>query len=129
MLVENLEKLDDITTLAYIGDAVYELYVRIEVSKLGLYGADKINKKGVVYANAMNQAIGIKKIFEELFEEEQRFLKRARNRKVKTKAKNADIGSYKWATAFEALIGSLYIKNDVERMEDIIYKVMGAIDE
>ncbi|MDD6920730.1 MAG: ribonuclease III domain-containing protein [Eubacteriales bacterium] len=129
MLLDGLEKIDDITTLAYIGDAVYELYVRIEVSKLGLYGADKINKRGVVYANAMNQAKGIKKIFEELSEEEQKFLKSARNKKVKTKSKNADIGSYKWATAFEALVGRLYIKNDVDRMEEIIYKVMGAIDE
>ena len=63
-------------------------------------------------------------IFDELSEEEQALVKRARNRKYHTKAKNADPVTYKWATAFEALVGYLYLAEDQERLEQIIDRAL-----
>ena len=117
------------TALAYMGDAVYEVYVRKHVMEHGAVYVDKLHKKGIKYAKALNQAKAIKTMFDQLSEEEKSLVKRARNRKVATKAKNADIVSYKWATAFEALVGYLYLLGDINRMEDIIRTAMEVIDE
>ncbi len=117
------------TALAYMGDAVYEVYVRKHVMEHGAVYVDKLHKEGIKYAKALNQAKAIKTMFDQLSEEEKSLVKRARNRKVATKAKNADIVSYKWATAFEALVGYLYLLGDINRMEDIIRTAMEVIDE
>ncbi len=117
------------TALAYIGDAVYELYVREYVMNRGCLRTDKLHKDGIKYVNANSQALAIKKLFENLTEEEKGLVKRARNRKTITKAKNTDIISYKWATAFEALIGYLYLLDNKKRMEDIIDKSLEVINE
>ena len=73
---------------------------------------------------ASAQADIIKRLFDELTEEEQKLVKRARNRKTATKAKNADPVTYKWATAFEALIGYLYLAGDDERLEQLMKKAI-----
>ncbi|MEE1038619.1 MAG: ribonuclease III domain-containing protein [Eubacterium sp.] len=117
------------TALAYMGDAVYEVYVRKHVMQQGAVYVDKLHKMGVNYVKAANQAKAIKGIFDSLTLEEQSLVKRAKNRKVITKAKNADIFDYKWATAFEALIGYLYLCDEHQRMEEIILKGMEIIDE
>jgi ribonuclease-3 family protein len=117
------------TALAYMGDAVYEVYVRKHVMQQGAVYVDKLHKMGVNYVKAASQAKAIKGIFDSLTLEEQSLVKRAKNRKVITKAKNADIFDYKWATAFEALIGYLYLCEEHERMEYIIEKGMEIIDE
>ncbi len=117
------------TALAYMGDAVYEVYVRKHVMQQGAVYVDKLHKMGVNYVKAASQAKAIKGIFDSLTLEEQSLVKRAKNRKVITKAKNADIFDYKWATAFEALIGYLYLCDEHQRMEEIILKGMEIIDE
>ncbi len=117
------------TALAYMGDAVYEVYIRKHVMESGAVYVDKLHKEGIKYANAINQAKAIKAILEDLTDEEKSLVRRARNRKVATKAKNADIVSYKWATAFEALVGYLYMLGNINRMEEIISKAMEVIDE
>lgn len=117
------------TALAYMGDAVYEVYVRRHVMDHGAVYVDKLHKEGIKYAKAVNQAKAIKAIFDDLNDEEKALVKRARNRKAATKAKNADIISYKWATAFEALVGYLYLVGDIKRMEEIIKTAMEVIDE
>lgn len=117
------------TALAYMGDAVYEVYVRKHVMGQGAAYVDKLHKMGVNYVKAASQAKAIKGIFDSLTLEEQSLVKRAKNRKVITKAKNADIFDYKWATAFEALIGYLYLCEEYQRMEEIIRKGMEIIDE
>ena len=117
------------TALAYMGDAVYEVYVRKHVMHQGAVYVDKLHKMGVNYVKAASQAKAIKGIFDSLTLEEQSLVKRAKNRKVITKAKNADIFDYKWATAFEALIGYLYLCDEHQRMEEIILKGMEIIDE
>lgn len=85
-----------------MGDAVYELAVREEMMKQGYYNVNRLHHIATLYVRASAQAKIIKTIFDELDEKEQALVKRARNRKSATKAKNADPVTYKWATAFEA---------------------------
>ncbi|MEG0918676.1 MAG: ribonuclease III domain-containing protein [Anaerovoracaceae bacterium] len=117
------------TALAYMGDSVYEVYVRKHVMETGVVDANRLHKMGVEYVKADAQAYAIKKLFEELSEEEKALVKRSRNHKTGTKAKNANIITYKWATAFESLIGFLYLSDNIERLEEIVYKTMEVIDE
>ena len=106
-------------SLAYLGDAVYECFVRERLmsGKEALTGkADQLHKAGVRYVNAGAQAMALAEIRPSLTEVEDALVKRARNHRTATKAKNADIRTYKWATAFEALIGYLYLSDQKERL-------------
>ena len=123
MKVENIREINT-TALAYMGDAVYELAVREEMMKQGYYDVNRLHHIATLYVRASAQAKIIKSIFDELSEEEQALVKRARNRKYHTKAKNADPVTYKWATAFEALVGYLYLAEDQERLEQIIDRAL-----
>ncbi len=116
------------TALAYMGDAVYECYIRLHVLKSGKANVDVLHKTAVKYVRAEGQATALKKIFDTLSTEEQALVKRARNRKIISKPKNADPVTYKTATAFEALIGDLYLSGCRERLEELIEKAIDAID-
>ena len=115
--------------LAWMGDAVYETYVRKYVVDSGQIHADKLHLSAVKYVKADSQAFVMKEIFESLPDEEQTLVKRAKNRRSKTKAKNADPVDYKWATAFEALIGYYYIEGKNDKMEEVLKKAIGLIEE
>lgn len=117
------------TALAYMGDAVYEQAVREHILKKGLYSANNLHNMAVRYVKAQAQAHIIKTMFEELDEQEQSLVKRARNRKYATKAKNADPVTYKWATAFEALVGYLYLEENSKRLEEILKTAIGIIEK
>lgn len=117
------------TVLAFMGDAIYEVYVRRKVIGTGQPAADKLHLMAVKYVKAESQAKAIKALYSSLSEEEQALARRARNRKTATKAKNADPVTYKWATAFEALIGYLYLNGETVRMEEIIGLAMDVVDE
>ena len=109
--------------LAYMGDAVYEQFIRERVIRRGATPhADVMHKAGVHYVNAGAQAAAVKSMLEDLSEEEAGVVRRARNHKIATKAKNADPVTYKWATAFEALLGYLYLAGRNERLEEIMLK-------
>ena len=104
------------TALAYIGDAVYEIYVRehvLEASKTQAFGAhvDALHKKAVRYVRADGQAKALRRMLKEGFltTEEEALVRRARNHKSASKPKNADAMDYKYATALEALIGYWYL--------------------
>lgn len=114
----------DTTTLAFMGDAVYEEYVRRYVIESGKRGASKLHGMAVRYVKAQAQAAAVKTMFDGLTEKEQALVKRARNHKSATKAKNADPVTYKWATALEALLGYLYLDGQSERMEQLIERAM-----
>lgn len=116
------------TVLAFLGDSVYETYVRNHVIEKGQVNADLLHRAAVRFVRADAQAQVLKMIMEELSEEEQGLVKRARNKKISTKPKNADPVVYKWATAFEALIGFLYLSKNLERMEEIIFQAIELID-
>ncbi len=118
------------TELAFLGDALFEIEVRKRVMEDGARGTDKLHKKAVAYVCAQSQAKIIKTLFDVMLTpEEQEFVKRARNRKSATKPKNATVMDYKWATAFEALLGKLYVENDSERLEEILRQAIAVIDE
>lgn len=103
------------TALAYIGDAVYEIYVREHVLGQDLNGTNKnfgahvdaLHRRAIRYVRADGQAKAIKSMLNEGFlsDEEAALVRRARNHKSASKPKNADAMDYKYATAFEALIG------------------------
>lgn len=118
-------------TLAYLGDAVYELFVRERVVASGRSPkVDVLHREGVRYVNAGAQANAIKTMINEGFlsEEEEAVAKRARNHKTSTKAKNADPVDYKWATALEALIGWLKLTDRENRMTEVMEKAAEIIE-
>ena len=119
----------DPLVLAYIGDAVFELAVRKHVIESGLVKPNKLHSMSVGYVRASAQAAAIKELFDELPEDEQRLVKRARNHKSLSKPKNADPVEYKWATAFEALVGYLHLAGLKEEMDDVISKSIAIIEE
>ena len=117
------------TVLAYVGDAVYETYIRSHVLKSGKTHVDVLHNLAVKYVRADAQAAAIKHLFHKLTPEEQNLVKRARNHKSMSQPKNTDIITYKWATALEALIGRLYLDENTERLEDIISMAIAVIDD
>ena len=116
------------TALAYIGDGVYELFVRKMMVSRGWAAADHLHRETVKYVRAESQAYAVKSIADMLTPEEQDLVRRARNRKSVTKPKNADPVSYKLATAMEALIGYLFLTDQNQRIDEIMKRVVEEID-
>ena len=129
------------TALAYIGDAVYETFVRQHVMLGNAANVDVLHKRAVAFVRADGQAFAMKKFMREkedieapqegafrLTDEEAAIVRRARNHKVSSKAKNADVMTYKWATAFEALVGYLFVTEDKERLELLVKTSIDAIE-
>ena len=112
-------------TLAYIGDAVYDLVIRSVVVERGNRAANDLHKRTTRYVKAEAQAKMIMALQEELTDEEEADFKRGRNAKSYTSAKNATIGDYRKATGFEALIGFLYLTEQTDRM---LYLVKRGIE-
>ena len=119
------------TALAYMGDAVYEVYVRERVLQMEKVHVDHLHKLAINYVNNAGQAKAVKRMMNEDFlaEEEVSLVKRARNHKTASKPKNADPVNYKLATAFEALIGWLHLEGRKDRCEEIIFRAMEIIEE
>lgn len=109
-------------TLAYMGDAIYEVYVRNYVLSLGFTKVNELHKKVICYTNAIAQAKTIHYYLEKniLTETELNIFKRGRNSHVHTKRKNVDLANYLDATGFEAILGYLYLKNEKIRLEELI---------
>ena len=106
--------------LVYLGDCVYELYVRNLSVATGEPRVYVLNKMSSERSKASYQAAAIKKIMSSLSDTEAGIVRRAKNKKITSKPKNADPMDYKAATAFEALVGYLYLTQQTERMEHII---------
>ncbi|MBE5883032.1 MAG: ribonuclease III [Lachnospiraceae bacterium] len=113
-------------TLAYIGDAIYDLIIRSVVVERGNRAANDLHKRTTRYVKAEAQAQMIMALQEELTEEEMAVFKRGRNAKAYTSAKNASIGDYRKATGFEALIGFLYLTEQTDR---VLYLVKRGIEK
>lgn len=105
---------------AYMGDAVYEKYIREHVIMQGLCKNGLLHKKSIHYVSANAQVKILKKIEEKLTEDELDIVRRGRNANPHSHAKNADIVDYKYATGFEALIGYLYLTKQDERLNEIL---------
>ncbi len=131
--LQNLDKLQprvmDTTVLAYIGDAVYEVYIRsMIVSQNPGQKAGDLHRNTVKYVQSEYQAEAIRMLDEMLTEEEKSIVRRARNKKSISKPKHASPMDYKLSTAFEALIGYLHIDGQVARKEEIIQKSIEIIE-
>lgn len=114
-------------TLAYIGDAVYELIVRSVVVQRSNRAADALHKKSVSYVRAQTQATMIEALADLLTEEETAVYKRGRNAKTYSKAKNASMAEYHRATGFEALAGYLYLTGQLDRLLELIKEGLARI--
>lgn len=114
-------------TLAYIGDAIYDLVIRTIVVERGNRSANNLHKKTVTYVNARVQARMMDVLEEELTEEEQAVYHRGRNAKSYTSAKNASIIEYRKATGLEALCGYLYLQGEQERMLTLIRTALAKL--
>ena len=108
--------------LAYLGDSVYELYIRKFLVNKGISKVNELQSESIKYVSAKNQVIYLTELINKnvLNEEEVNIVKCARNHKCNHKPKNCDIVTYKWSTGFEALIGYLYLENKIDRIEEII---------
>ena len=107
-------------TLAYIGDCVFDLLIRTVVVKRGNEPANKLHHKTVTYVKAKTQAAMIEALQEDLTAEELAVYKRGRNAKSYTSAKNASIGDYRKATGLEALVGYLYLQDNIPRIIELL---------
>ncbi len=115
-------------SLAYIGDAVYEVYIRSYIMRNQNMPVSKLHKAATRYVSAKAQAQIVKQIMDSLCDEELSQYKRGRNAHSYTSAKNADIVDYRMATGLEALLGYLYIKKDTQRLEEIVSKCIDVIN-
>lgn len=118
------------TSLAYLGDAVYELQIRERIiDKLPL-DAGKAHHAAVRYVSAEGQAKAAKEMMAEGFytEEEESLLKRARNHRTMSRPQHADPRDYKLATGFEAVLGYLHLKGDMTRISEIAAEAVRIID-
>lgn len=107
--------------LAYMGDSVYESYIRLYLIKTHEgYSAHKLHIKAVNYVKAKGQSQFILYFMDKLDEEELDIFKRGRNTKTNTTPKNGSVIDYRNATGFESLIGYLYLIGNEERIKYII---------
>jgi len=107
-------------TLAYLGDAIYEVYIRESLLIKGFTKVEKLHNEAIKFTSAKGQKEALDKIFDDLSESEIQIFKRGRNANSDRKPKNTNLATYKQATGFEALIGFLYMNNEKERLEELI---------
>ncbi len=106
--------------LAFLGDAVYERFVRERILREGRVGADRMHRSAVRYVKAAAQEHALRAMMDSLSGDEMLVVKRARNHRITSKPKNTDPLTYKMATAFEALLGYLYLSGQQERLSEIM---------
>ncbi len=105
--------------LAYVGDAVFSLYIRNRIALSCDCKSGELTKKTNRYVKATSQSVMLDKIADKLTEVELDVARRARNCYTFSKAKNAGLADYRRATALEAIIGWLYLGNETERLDEI----------
>jgi ribonuclease-3 family protein len=116
-----------VLTLAYIGDAVYELWVRTYLIGKGLVRTDSLHNAAVSFVQAKGQAALIKALLPELDENELAIFYRGRNAKAQH-PRNGDVLAYRHATGFEALIGYLHMSGQQERLAAILAQIDGVVE-
>ena len=127
------EKVKDIRqvpalTLAYLGDAIYELIIRTSLVEQGVSHVDSLNKKASGYAKAPSQAKIFHMIEKDLTEEELSYYKRGRNAKSGSVAKSGTVMDYRIATGFESMLGFLYLSGDVDRIHKLVDLGISRLD-
>lgn len=105
---------------AYIGDSVYEIFIRMKLVNETKLNPHKLHIETIKYVKAKSQAETLKKIYDFLTDEEKDIVRRGRNAQAHHAPKNAELADYKYATALEALIGYLYLTKKDERLQEIL---------
>lgn len=116
----------NVLSLAYIGDAIYEVYIRKHLIQKGIVKVEQLQKEAVNYVSAKNQAYFLKNMIDNnvFTENEMQIIIRARNHKGNRHPKNTDIITYKHLTGLEAIIGYLYLNNNIERINYIMNYIL-----
>lgn len=115
-------------TLAFIGDSVYDLYIRCYLASVSNEKAGKLHVKATKFVSARAQASIVDEIFDTLTQDEIAIYKRGRNTNIIT-SKHADVIEYKKATGLEALFGYLYISKNTKRIEELINQIISVKEE
>ncbi|MED3548902.1 Mini-ribonuclease 3 [Cytobacillus praedii] len=117
--------------LAYMGDAVFEIYVRRHLLQNGKVRPNQLHREATHYVSAKAQSQIVHQFIDSGFltEEELAVVKRGRNAKSGTVPKNTDVQTYRYSTAFESLIGNLYLSDQQERLEEIIVAAFQMVED
>lgn len=121
---KNIRDIESIAplALAYIGDSVFELFIREKLLASGTRKVNHLHSKGISYVSAKGQSFIVHQLInlELLTDKEKEIVRRGRNANPHTVAKNADISDYRYATGFESLLGYLYLNNEKERLNQLL---------
>lgn len=117
-------------TLAYMGDAIYELRIRSYLLKTGLTKVNELHKTAIKYTQGKSQSFAMHYFLDNnmLTEEEIQMFKRGRNSSVAKIRKNISRADYLEGTGFESLVGFLYLSGNLERMDELINSAIDVIN-
>lgn len=117
-------------TLAYLGDAIYELKIREYLLDQGLTKVNDLHQAAIQYTNSQSQSLAALRMIDDFYSESEiNIYKRGRNQSSTHKPKNSDIQTYNQSTGFEAVIGYLFLDQKKDRMNQIIVKSIEIINE
>ena len=127
-LIERKRNVAEVNTLspltwAYVGDAVYELYIRTNLINKTKLKPHKLHIESIKYVKAQSQASFLQRIYDDLTDGEKEIVRRGRNTENHHLPKNCNVQDYMYSTAFEALIGYLYLTGKNNRLKEIFSKV------
>jgi ribonuclease-3 family protein len=115
-------------TLAYIGDAVFDIIIRSILVNKGNTPVNKLHQRASQVVKAQTQAAMVLALMDQLTEAESDWYRRGRNSKPHTKAKNASTMDYLEATGFEAVLGYLYLTGDMDRICELVSRGIEAVE-
>ncbi|MCP3029544.1 Mini-ribonuclease 3 [Halobacillus sp. A5] len=130
MTFSNVKQMKSLA-LAYMGDGVYELYVRRHLLEQGQIRPEQLHRAAIQFVSAKSQAKVVQAWHEQglLTEEEEVVLRRGRNAKSGTVPKNTDVQTYRYSTAFEAVLGFHYLSGNESRLEELINSAISLVEE
>jgi len=128
-LIERNRDIQDVRMLsplvwAYIGDSVYEIFIRNNLINNSNAKPHKLHIETVKFVKAKAQVQTLNKIYDDLTDEEKDIVRRGRNVQNHHVPKNVDVAEYAYATAFEALLGFLYLSKQDERLKELLNKCL-----
>lgn len=117
----NVKQLNSLA-LAYMGDAVFESFIRFKLLESGGVRPNQLHREATKYVSAKAQSVMVHTLLDEnlLTDEEVAVVKRGRNAKSATTPKNTDVQTYRYSTAFEALLGYHYLLGNEERLDELM---------
>lgn len=121
----------NVLALAYLGDSIYEVYIREYLIKNGICNVKKLQEEAIKYVSAKGQAYYLSVMIQQNFfsKEELNIIYRGRNHKSHKSPKNTDIKTYKQSTGLETLIGFLYLDNNKKRIDQILEYILEMENE